>query len=413
MVINIIKFLKGYVKIRLSGYSPERFLNLCSHHHILIWNLENHGNEYEMCVSIQGFRQLKSIVKKTKTRLVILERHGLPFFLHKYRKRKGYFLGIGICVAIIYILSLFIWEIELAGNYSRTTDVILDFLKEEDVYHGIRKSKVDCEKIEAMIREEYDDIIWTSAEIRGTRLIINVKENTDLSLVAGNGDEVLNPSDLAADKPGIVTKIITRAGTPLVKEGDVVNKGDILISGRVDILNDYGDVQDYQYYAADGDVYLKTYYDYQNEFSLAYEDKQYTGNTKKMYYMKAFDEKLDLMIGKINYKSYDILMEDYPLKLGKNFYLPFSLGIGSIKEYFTTNKLYTEEEANELVKKHFTEFCEELIKKGVQIIGNDVKILIEEKSCKAEGRLQVIEKLGIRVPTEIITIPQEETEISP
>ena len=40
MLIKIIKFINGYVKIKVYGYSPERFLNLCSNHQILIWDLK-------------------------------------------------------------------------------------------------------------------------------------------------------------------------------------------------------------------------------------------------------------------------------------------------------------------------------------------------------------------------------------
>ena len=85
MLTRLLKFLKGYVVIRLSGYSPERFLNLCSHHHIILWGLRSVGTDYEMCISISGFRRLRPLVHKTRTRAVILERHGLPFVLY----RKG------------------------------------------------------------------------------------------------------------------------------------------------------------------------------------------------------------------------------------------------------------------------------------------------------------------------------------
>ena len=37
MIENGMRYLRGYVKIQIQGYSPERFLNLCSYHHILIW----------------------------------------------------------------------------------------------------------------------------------------------------------------------------------------------------------------------------------------------------------------------------------------------------------------------------------------------------------------------------------------
>ncbi len=42
-MLQFIQYLKGYVCIRVWGYSPERFMNLCSNHDILLWNIENHG----------------------------------------------------------------------------------------------------------------------------------------------------------------------------------------------------------------------------------------------------------------------------------------------------------------------------------------------------------------------------------
>lgn len=29
MIQSLFRYLKGYVKIRITGYSPERFLNMC------------------------------------------------------------------------------------------------------------------------------------------------------------------------------------------------------------------------------------------------------------------------------------------------------------------------------------------------------------------------------------------------
>ncbi len=61
MLIDKLKFLQGYVKIKLSGYAPERFLNLCSNHNILIWNLEYEEDNYVFCISVRGLKQLKPL----------------------------------------------------------------------------------------------------------------------------------------------------------------------------------------------------------------------------------------------------------------------------------------------------------------------------------------------------------------
>lgn len=75
-----LKRLRGYVKIRVWGFAPQRFINLCSNKGILLWNIEKQDDVYIMCVSLESFYRLRSIARKTKVRVVISERYGLPFF---------------------------------------------------------------------------------------------------------------------------------------------------------------------------------------------------------------------------------------------------------------------------------------------------------------------------------------------
>ena len=34
--LSLLKYIGGYLEVVLSGYAPERFLNLCGNHNILI-----------------------------------------------------------------------------------------------------------------------------------------------------------------------------------------------------------------------------------------------------------------------------------------------------------------------------------------------------------------------------------------
>ena len=80
-MIGVIRYLKGYVKIRVWGYSPERFMNLCTNRGILLWGLARDSGCYTMYMGLSDFFTIRDIAKKTKTRTAVLERHGLPFFL--------------------------------------------------------------------------------------------------------------------------------------------------------------------------------------------------------------------------------------------------------------------------------------------------------------------------------------------
>ena len=105
------------------------------------------------------------------------------------------------------------------------------FLKEEGIYPGMQKKNVDCQGIVKALRKEYNDIVWVSASLDGSRLKIQIKENEDaFPIISSTQPDKSNktdplPADLVASTDGIITKLITRTGIPQVHIGDSVTKG--------------------------------------------------------------------------------------------------------------------------------------------------------------------------------------------
>ena len=66
-MLQWMQFIKGYVTIKVWGYSTERLMNLCGNHNILVWNVENHGDYDIMNISIKGLFAIKPLLKKTGT----------------------------------------------------------------------------------------------------------------------------------------------------------------------------------------------------------------------------------------------------------------------------------------------------------------------------------------------------------
>ncbi len=79
MVQQLLQYTKGYVRIRVTGSSYERFLNMCAKHQIELWDLLEAHNAYEMNLSIRGFKTLRPLVKKSGTKVRIIERYSLFF----------------------------------------------------------------------------------------------------------------------------------------------------------------------------------------------------------------------------------------------------------------------------------------------------------------------------------------------
>ena len=91
------------------------------------------------------------------------------------------------------------------------------------------------------------------------------------------------PNDIVAEKDGRITSIVTRNGVPLVKPGDEVKKGDILVSGKVEVKNDAGEVVNYHYQNADADIEAETTLEYENEHRFSHSEKKYTDAKKKLF----------------------------------------------------------------------------------------------------------------------------------
>ena len=391
MLRRIGRQLRGYLKIRITGYSPERFLNLCKNKNIEIWELESRAGSYVMYITVNDFRKLKPLLKKTKTKIEIIEKYGTPFFFYKYRKRKLFFAGIFFCIAFIYVMSLFIWKIDVRGNSTITDEVIIEYLETEQVCHGMRISQVDCETIGTVIRKHFDDIIWVSVSLEGSNLIINVKENTDTFQVSQTEEY---PSDIVADVEGMITEIITRSGKPCVNVGDIVQKGDVLVTGKIEVVNDAAEVIREEYKQADADIWAQVTLSYDDFCESKYEVKKYNQSRHKQVYLSLFGYQIALGIKKSDTTSYKISSWNTQIKINENFKLPIYYGeiVGNGYEFVEAER--TRDEQIKILEENLALHIKKLEQEDIEILENQVKIKEETGGLRASGYLIVKQSIG-------------------
>ena len=179
-MIGLFRFIQGYLRIKVWGYSPERFMNLCCNHDILLWDIEKSENEtYSMNISLRGYFQIRPFVKKTGTKVAVLGKFGLPFFI-PHLKIHSFFL-FGIIGTLIFLLwtTGYIWKIDIEGNQTIGNEEMLSFLKEKEIEIGSSKSKISVEELEKAIRSEYPLVTWTSVQIEGTKFPFHKPANRD------------------------------------------------------------------------------------------------------------------------------------------------------------------------------------------------------------------------------------------
>ena len=87
-------------------------------------------------------------------------------------------LGFLAAAWLLLWLGAHVWRITLNGNVRQTSPVLYNWLKENGIYYGMRKSEVDCEELSAALRNAFPDFSWVSATLQGTQLSIQVREGS-------------------------------------------------------------------------------------------------------------------------------------------------------------------------------------------------------------------------------------------
>ena len=407
-MIAFIKYIQGYVYVELTGYAPERFLNLCSNRDILIWNLAPCEGGYSFCISVAAFRKLKPILRKTKTRIRIKRRVGLPFTVFFYRKRKFFVAGLIFCGIFLYYLSGFVWNIEINGNSYLSDETVLDFLKEEGCCFGASIREISCEELEESLRSKYDEVIWTSIQIFGTKMTVDIQENLlPAEQYEKNEDTIY---DIVAQKDGVISEMITRSGTPLTVPGTEVAAGDVLVSARVVVENDDGDIKKILYHSADADIVARVTYSYEDVFDAAYVASKPTANSKVTYQLILGETGFSNPFFHNPYEEYYVTTETSQLHVTDNFYLPVFLAKSTYQEVQKTDQTYDMAQAKKLAAENLEQFLTDLEEKGIQIIEKNVMIESKNGRYMVTGTIDAYESIVSYVPADTSETTSEERQ---
>lgn len=406
MLKKLYLWLRGYVLLSIKGKKAGRFLNLCTRHGIKVWNIHfSEPDSYCCSIFVRDFFKIRPLVHKTRVHIHIRYKKGLPFYLHRYRSRGCFALMLfGILFLILYSTG-FVWKIELIGNSYVTEDVMVNYLADTGNGFGTAKKNIDCDALELAIRNDFPEVIWASVYLDGTQLVILIQENLLGAAQTGgtaSGSGFADSSgNLTAAKDAQIASIITRSGTPMVKEGDMVLAGDILVSGICDIIDDNGEVADRIYTTADADITGYVTYAYNDVIPAEYTCYEPEAESKIRYSIALFDKTLSFPWDSIHEEGDYYVIEEYrQLCLSDNIYLPVFLEKKCYTRQNARTVLLTQQEAKEMANEHFSKFLKELEENGVSIIDKNVMMKSGENEYTVSGTVYCRESIAILTPLE-------------
>jgi similar to stage IV sporulation protein len=228
-IIRIFQYIAGYVRFKAEHGSIERFINFCTNAGIKLWSIRKKDGILHANVKAKKYKKLRPAVKKSRVRLHIIKRHGLPFIFNKYEARSGIIAGIILFLSIIIFLSSFVWTININGNKELSTQEITQTLSDAGLKPGSFRLTLNINKIEQEVMMKLPDLAWISINLKGSVANVELKERQyPPELVRYD-----KPCNVKAAQTGQVIKLEPFEGMAMIKQGDTVKQGDIVVSGLI------------------------------------------------------------------------------------------------------------------------------------------------------------------------------------
>ena len=390
---NILNKMLGRVKISIEGFFIEKFINICTYRKIKLNNLKRlNGCILETEVSISDFRKLRKICRKTKCRLKILDKKGIPFLLHRYRKRKIAIVVVFCIIGLIVFANNLVWEINVNCEDIDTKNRVESQLSQMGIRKYTLKGKLDFDNIKNDIMINIQDITWIEMDLKGVLLEVNVKTG-NLPPEVVDENEYCN---IVATKTGIIDRIIVKNGIKVADVGQIVEKGDLLISGV--ITSEFVDTWQLH---ADGEVYAKVWYAKTIEVPFKEEKFSYTGNKDTYNGMILGNKKV--FFGKVstNYEEYDTIVKEKKIKVF-DIDLPVKACELMIYEKQTQNIERTYEEALEYGNDILETMLLEVVPQESQVVQKFNNTVTLEDGLKIELVYECLEQIGTKEKISLV-----------
>lgn len=290
-------YIFGYVIIKAEGLSLEKFINLCLQKGIHLWDVRRQSyTVLKARISIRGLRQLIPVVRVTHCRIEILAKRGLPFLIARLKHRYMFIVGFVLFFFIIYALSSFIWIVEISGDARVPGEFILQELSKSGLKPGVQRKDLSLRAIESDMLMKLPELSWIGIDIQGTKAVVRVVE----AVMPPPRVDMNTPCDVIAAKDGVISKLIVLQGQAVVKPGQTVKKGQLLITG---VIKKEG--VDTRYVHAMGEVWAHRWYEGHAQLPIVSVQKKRTGRVTTRKYMLIGNKKINIYNPPITYDSYD------------------------------------------------------------------------------------------------------------
>ena len=235
----IVKSINGWVTVEIKGCTGVKFLNICTHRGIRIRGTRRIDEEtFRVEIPARDYkRHGRQIARKAGCHVHLVRRRGIGLGLHRYRRRRFLLFGIPVCLAVMVYFSSVVWQINITGAEASDRALTQSILMEAGVHPGSFFAGIDTDRLaQTLLQSQEDKLSWVGIERVGTTLNVELATGR---FYRGQDIPPETPCNIVASKAGVISKIVPSSGTAVVQKGDIVEEGQLLVSGVVNLNDDF------------------------------------------------------------------------------------------------------------------------------------------------------------------------------
>lgn len=217
----------GWVRVRLLGaVSGKRLSEVSARMRVKAVRAVRGG--MEMDVRANDLNELRKVLYGAGLHMRIVRRYGIVRVRAGARRKASLIMAACCAVLVLWGLAQTVFAVSVVGARDTVQEMQMrGVLDEFGVKVGMFASNIDKEGIAGEVMARFPGLTFAMVRRQGLSVELYVVQAT-------HAPEVYDPSqpvDVVATYSGLVTKIVVLSGEGLVKPGDTVVKGQVLIAG--------------------------------------------------------------------------------------------------------------------------------------------------------------------------------------
>lgn len=321
----LVDYFRGTALIRITGAWPEGFLNRLAKERIAFWDTEKQDDfSYKLCIHTRNIKDAEKLAKRAMCDCRTEQRFGFRQQFGQLRFRVFLILLASILLTALCILPQFIWTLDVQGCESLHEEQVLRALETLDIQFGTWGPGIDSQDVKNHMLAILPELEWIAINRSGGHASVLVQERrkapelTDRR-AAGN---------IVASRTGIIVEMQVLAGEAIVKKGQTVLRGELLVSGLYDRTTGV------QMTHAMAEVYARTWRQNFTATPSQQMVKTYTGKTKTVFSLVLGGKRINFYGSSgISYANCDKMTQASTLTLPGGFSLPITLIEETYREY--------------------------------------------------------------------------------